>query len=164
MKNRIILTIISIVLLVVDNSFSPFISILGGYPSFLFVFAIAFSIISGKEDALFIGVVSGLLQDIFFINGIGINALVNMVLCLLAAKVGEGIFKDRKLIPIFTCTALSLLKVIMIFIVFQLLNLSLNFNTAVITVIYNTLLMFLGYKYALKLSDVKYMKRDWRFK
>lgn len=164
MKNRLILIGISIVLLVLDNSLCPFISIMGAYPSLLFVFSIAYSIINGKEDAIFIGVLSGLLQDIFFINGFGINALVNMFLCLAAAIIGEGIFKNKKLIPIIACGGLSFLKVVGLFIIFALLGQSIDLSTALLSVIYNVVIMFLGYKYVLKLSNAKHMKREWRFK
>ena len=92
---RFIIVLISILLLILDNSLSPFIAIKGVYPSLLFIFAIAYSIINGKKEAVFIGVVSGLLQDIFFFNGFGINALVNMLCCLFAGLVGEGIWRNN---------------------------------------------------------------------
>lgn len=164
MKNRIILVLICIGLLIIDNTFSPFISIKGAYPSFLFVFAIAYSIINGKEEAVFVGAMSGLLQDIFFINGIGTNALINMFLCLAAAMIGESIFKNKKLIPVIACIGLSVVKVLCIAIVFNFIGLSLNINTTLFTAVYNTVIMFLGYKYVLKLSNRKYMKREWRFR
>ena len=164
MKNKLVLLGICILLVILDNAFCPFISIKGAYPSLLFVFAIAYSIINGKEESVYIGVISGLLQDVFFINGMGINALVNMLLCLLAAIIGESIFKNKKLIPIVACGGISLLKVILIFIIFKAFNLSMNLNSALLSVIYNIVIMFLGYKYVLKLSNLSYMKREWRFK
>ena len=62
---RIIIIAISLFLLILENTILPSYSIMQGYPSILFVFAIAFSIVNGKEDAMFIGIVSGLLQDLF---------------------------------------------------------------------------------------------------
>ena len=78
---RLILILISICLLVIDNTILPYYSINGVFPSLLFVFAIAYSIICGSEEAIFIGIVSGLLQDIFFFKGFG----KNLFLCLLLA-------------------------------------------------------------------------------
>lgn len=164
MKSRLVLIFISVILLILDNSAAPFINIQGAYPSILFVFAIAYSIINGKEEAVFIGVVSGLLQDIYFINGIGVNALINMFLCLLAAIIGESIFKNKKLIPIITCAIISFLKVICVFVIFYFIDLSIEIKTSLFTALYNTIIMFLGYKYVLKLSNTKFMKREWRFK
>ena len=68
MKKRIILILMSTILLILDNTFSPFISIRGAWPSFLFIFAIAYSIINGRKEGIIIGVISGLLQDIFFLS------------------------------------------------------------------------------------------------
>ena len=56
---KFIVVLISILLLILDISFLPFLAIKGIYPSTLFVFAIAYSIINGKEEGVFIGVVSG---------------------------------------------------------------------------------------------------------
>ena len=66
---KLIVILVSIGLVILDNSLVPFFSIKGAYPRLLFVFAITYSIINGKEKAIFIGVVSGILQDIFFFHG-----------------------------------------------------------------------------------------------
>ena len=85
---RWIVIIISIILLILDNSFMPFISIYGIYPSLLFVFAIGYSIINGKQEGVFIGVLTGILQDIFFVRCFGLNALINMLICYIVGRVG----------------------------------------------------------------------------
>ena len=161
---RIIVIAISLFLLILENTILPSYSILQGYPSILFVFAIAFSIINGKEDAMFIGIVSGLLQDLFFINGFGINLLVNFLLCILAAKIGEGIFKKNRLIPIISCFILSILKVIMIAILFIPFGKKININMAVVSALLNIIVMFVGYKFVLTTSKKYWKKDEWRFR
>ena len=91
---RIVIILISIILLVIDNTLLPYYSIKGAFPSLLFVFAIGFSIVNGKKEAVFIGVLSGILQDVFFVKGNGVNALINLLLCVLAATIGENILKE----------------------------------------------------------------------
>ena len=91
-----ILVLISLLLLILDNSLMPFFSIKGAYPTLIFTFAIAYSIIYGRKEAVIIGVTSGLLQDIFFYNGFGVNSLINMLLCLLAAIIGENIYREKE--------------------------------------------------------------------
>ena len=90
---KLIIILVSIGLVILDNSLVPFFSINGAYPSLLFTFAIAYSLILGKEKAVFIGVVSGVLQDIFFFNGFGVNSLLNLLLCIFASLIGAGIIK-----------------------------------------------------------------------
>ena len=159
-----ILIIISLVFLILDNSLMPFLAIKGAFPSLLFTFAIAYSIINGKNEAVFIGVISGLLQDIYFYNGFGINALVNMLICLLAAIIGENIYREKKLIPTISMALLYLLKMFSIFIILKFVGKTINIEIGIYTSIYSSVIMFLGYNFVLRLYDNNYRKRSWRFK
>lgn len=161
-----ILIIISLLLLILDNSLMPFLAIKGVYPSLLFTFAIAYSIINGKNEAVFIGVISGLLQDIYFYNGFGINALVNMLICLLAAVVGENIYREKKLIPVISMVLLYLLKVFSIFILLKMAGKTINIEVGIYSSIYSAVVMFLGYNFVLRLynNNNNYREGAWRFK
>lgn len=159
-----ILVLISLVLLILDNSFMPFLAIKGAFPSLLFIFAIAYSIISGKKEAVFIGVISGLLQDIYFYEGFGVNALVNMLICLLAAFIGENIYREKKLIPTISMLLLYMLKVIALFLLLKMAGKTINIEIGIYASIYSAIVMFLGYDFVLRLYDNNYRKKSWRFK
>lgn len=161
---RLILVLISIVLLILDNSFAPFIAIKGIYPSLLFTFAIAYSIINGKQEGVIIGIVSGLLQDIFFFGGFGVNALVNMIVCLVAGMIGEGIFRNKKLIPVITIYFTTVLKYIGVMIIFYFLKIKIDVIGGVFVALYNSVIMFLIYKPVFKFSNIESNKKQWRFK
>ena len=161
---RIVIVAIALFLLILENTILPSYSIMQGYPSILFVFAIAFSIINRKKDAMFIGIVSGVLQDLFFINGFGINLLVNFLLCLLAAKIGEGILKNNRLIPVISCFIISILKIIMIAILFIAFDKKVDFNMAIVSAVLNTIVMLIGYKFVLTTSKKFWKKDEWRFR
>ena len=161
---RIVIVAIALFLLILENTILPSYSIMQGYPSILFVFAIAFSIINGKKDAMFIGIVSGVLQDLFFINGFGINLLVNFLLCLLAEKIGEGILKNNRLIPVISCFIISILKIIMIAILFIAFDKKVDFNMAIVSAVLNTIVMLIGYKFVLTTSKKFWKKDEWRFR
>ena len=159
-----VLILISIVLLILDNSFMPFLAIKGAFPSLLFIFAIAYSIINGKKEAVIIGVISGLLQDIYFYGGFGVNALVNMLICLLAAIIGENIYREKKFIPTISMLFLYILKVLSIFLILKISNNSINMEVGIYASIYSAVIMFLGYNFVLRLYDNNFNKRSWRFK
>ncbi|MBE6049499.1 MAG: rod shape-determining protein MreD [Clostridium sp.] len=163
MKKRVILILVSCFLLVLDNCLSPFISIRGCYPSFLYVFAIAYSIINGKKEGVIIGVVSGLLQDMFFYSGFGINALINMIICYIAGGIGEGIWREKKLVPVIAMFLASILKFVSIFIIFYTMNIYINLSKSLITGLYNSMLMILTYKTILKTFNRDDMRKAWRF-
>lgn len=159
-----VLILISLVLLILDNSLIPFLAIKGAYPSLLFVFAIAYSIINGRSEAVVIGVISGLMQDIFFYNGFGINALINMLICLVAAIIGENIYREKKLIPVISVILLYLLKILAVFTIFKLMGRSINIQVGMFTALYSSVVMFLGYDFVLRIYNIEYKKRSWRFK
>ena len=161
---KLVLILASIVLLILDNSLVPFFSIKGAYPSFLFVFAIAYSLINGKEKAVFIGIVSGMLQDVFFFNGFGVNSVLNLLLCLLASVIGAGIVKDKRLIPVISIFFITLIKYMGIFIILYLLNVEIHLSKSIFMSIYNSIVMFFVYKVVMNIYDDEYSKRRWRFK
>ena len=130
----------------------------------LFVFAIAYSLINGKGKAIFIGVVSGILQDIFFFHGFGVNSLLNLLLCVLASIVGEGIVKNKRLIPVISIFAITIIKYIGVIIIFYLLDIDIQFSKSIIMGIYNGVVMFFIYKIVMNIYDDEYSKQRWRFK
>ena len=161
---KLIISLVSIGLVILDNSLIPFFSIKGAYPSLLFTFAIAYSIINGKEKATFIGAVSGILQDVFFFHGFGVNSLLNLLLCLLASFVGEGIVKNKRLIPVVSIFCITIIKYMGIFLMFYLLDINIQFSKSIIMGIYNGVVMFFVYKVVMNVYDDEYSKQRWRFK
>lgn len=163
MKN-IVLVIISILLLILDNSFMPFLEIKGAYPSLLFIFSIGYSIIKGKEEGVKMGVISGLLQDVFFFRGFGVNALVNMLICYVTGVVGEGIWKEKKLIPMITIFLGSIVKILGVFLIMSIFSIKVDIIRGIYIGIYNSALMFIvyGFIYKFYMKDEKQM--TWRVK
>ena len=161
---KLIISLVSIGLVILDNSLVPFFSINGAYPSILFTFAIAYSIINGKEKATFIGAVSGVLQDVFFFHGFGVNSLLNLLLCLLASIIGEGIVKNKRLIPVISIFFITIIKYIGVIIIFYLLDIDIQFSKSIIMGIYNGVVMFFVYKLVMNVYDDEYSKQRWRFK
>lgn len=158
-----ILILVSIILLIIDNSLIPYFNIMDSYPSLLFIFAVAYSIINGKEEGVFIGVISGLLQDVFFGNVFGINSLLNMIICVIAAIIGENIYKEKKIVPVISMMFLYLLKIAGIYVFLKLIGNSIDFKVGIFTSIYSTVIMFFGYDYVLRLYTDEYKKSKWRF-
>ncbi|PRR82442.1 rod shape-determining protein MreD [Clostridium vincentii] len=163
MKKRIVLVLLAIFLLIVDNSFAPFISIKGAWPSFLFIFAIAYSIINGPKEGMIIGIIAGLLQDIFFYDGFGVNTLINMIFCFTAGNIGEDIWREKSLIPTITVFIMTILKYLVVFIIFYLLKIHIDFFRGVITAFYNAIIMLVIYKVIFKFFNREDIRRTWRF-
>lgn len=163
MKKIITLFCIVTVLIILDNSFIPFFSIKGFYPSLTFIFIISYSIVNGMWEGIWIGVFSGLLQDLYFIDAIGPNAFANMSCCILAAVIGKNIFKQKLIIPVLSEFLLSILKGLILFLILYVLNMKLNIKPVFISGIYNMIISIVVYKLTLKLCSLDYMQKDWKF-
>lgn len=162
---RVITVIICILLLIIDNTVAPFISIRGAFPSLLFTFAVAYSLINNASEAVFIGVVSGLLQDIFFGSAFGINAITNMLICLLVAYIGKSVFKRSKIVPIATMFAMTILKHIAVFAIFRFLHYQVDLSNVIYVAIYNSIIMLIGYRFVFKFSKQKdNLRSKWRLR
>lgn len=163
MKKRVVLVLVSSLLLIVDNSLAPFMAIKGVWPSFLFIFAIAYSIINGPKEGMIIGIISGLLQDVFFYNGFGVNTLINMIFCFVAGQIGEGVLREKSLIPIITVFIMTILKYLGVFIIFYLLKIHIDVFRGVGSAFYNSVIMLLIYRVVFKFFNREDIRRTWRF-
>ncbi|MEW9096651.1 MAG: rod shape-determining protein MreD [Clostridiaceae bacterium] len=162
---RKIVTLFSIVLILFigDNSIIPFLAIKGFGPSLLFVFIVSYSIINGSWEGLWLGIFAGLLQDIYFSNVLGINALTNMLSCVIAGYVGINIFKEKILIPVATSFLLSIFKGILVFMLLYIVGVSMPLRNIFFNSLYNMLISILIYKFVFKLCNKDYMERKWKF-
>ena len=160
---KLVLFLITIMLLILDNTLMPFFAVHGIYPSLLFAFIICYSIINGPWEGIALGIFAGVLQDLYLFKGFGVNALCNMLVCLIAAKVGENIFKEKKLVPIFTVFLLSLLKGLLLYIILYVSGVKFEAIKIIYVSIYNLVVTIIMYKKIYKLSYKRFMKKDWNF-
>ncbi|SHH99251.1 rod shape-determining protein MreD [Clostridium intestinale] len=160
---RVVLFFIGIILVIIDNSILPLFSVGGSWGSLLFTFAICYSIITGPWEALWIGVYFGILQDIFFGTGFGVNCLLNMLICLGAAKVGETIFKNRKTVPVMIVLGATVVKYILTYVILYLLHVKIDVENIIVMTLMNTLFGFIFYKKIYKLTETRFMKIPWKF-
>ena len=163
-KKILYISLIIITLFILDNTIIPMFSIKNIFPSTLFVFLVCYSIINGYIEGIIIGVSIGLLQDIYMPGVFGINMLINMIIGILSAQVGESIFKEKSIIPILSTFLLSMLKSILIYGLLILIKKSNNFLYLIpYKGLYDMVLAVFMYKLILKFSQSKTIKKEWRF-
>jgi rod shape-determining protein MreD len=163
MKRILTVVFLCILFLILDNTLMPLLKVRGAYPSLIFTFALCYSIVSSPKDAVVIGVFTGALQDVYFLNGTGINMLSNMLMCVVAAKIGKSIFIERSFLPVVSSFVLSLLKGLIVFSILFLINQYTQMTTIFYIAIYNFVVSIFMYKFTYKLSQKKYMQKEWKF-
>lgn len=163
MKKILILFLLSILFFVLDNVLMPFLSIRMVYPSLLLVFIVCYSIVNGAWEGLWLGVFCGLLQDAYFTSAFGLNAFINMIVCIVAGVIGNNIFKEKRLVPVATCLLLSFLKGILILLILYISGTYTGVRNVLFISFYNTVICLIMYKKVYKLCEKEYMQIRWKF-
>ncbi|MBU3160142.1 rod shape-determining protein MreD [Clostridium frigoris] len=163
MKRILTIVLLCILFLILDNTLMPLLKINGACPSLLFIFALCYSIVSSPRDALIIGVFTGALQDVYFLNVFGINMISNMLMCFVAANIGKSIFIEKSFFPIISSFVLSLVKGLIVFSILFFIKQYIYMGVIVYIAIYNLVVCIFMYKFTYKLSQKEYMKREWKF-
>ncbi|MBV7273074.1 rod shape-determining protein MreD [Clostridiaceae bacterium UIB06] len=163
MKKVLILFLLSIIFFIMDNVLMPFFSIKTIYPSLLLTFMVCYSVANGKWEGLWLGVFGGMLQDIYFINGFGLNALTNMIICIIAGVIGDNIFKEKSLIPVASCFALSVFKGVLLILILYLCGIHSSLSDIFFTGIYNMIIGVIMYKKVYRFCQKDYMQIRWKF-
>ncbi len=163
---KAVISLISIILLILDNSFIPFFSIKGVCPNLLFTFAITYSFLKKKEDALFIGLLSGFLQDIYFFGGFGVNCLTNMILCITASAIGSMIVKNKRAVPVLSMFIITMAKftALSVILYFMDMNIGLGVIKMIIASMENSVILFLIYNSLSRKIDENNSDQQWRFR
>jgi rod shape-determining protein MreD len=163
MKKLLTLFFICVLFLILDSTLVPFFAIRGYYPSLLLIFVIFYSIVNGSSEGLWLGAFAGILQDLYFFNGFGINAFSNMLICSAAGFIGIGIFKEKSLIPIVSSFVLTLLKGIIVFVILYIAKVKFPVENIFYSSIYSMIVSIFMYRWVYRLCQKEHMQRKWSF-
>ena len=163
MKKILVLVLLSVVLFILDNVLMPFFAVRTFYPSLLLIFVICYSIVNGKWEGLWLGVFAGILQDIYFSQGFGINSFTNMIVCIMAGAIGNSIFKEKRIIPVISCFSLILFKGILMWCILYLSGVYVNMSKVFFPAVYDMVLCIFIYKPVYNFCRKDYMQVKWKF-
>lgn len=163
MKKILVLFLLSIGLFILDNALMPFFAIRTFYPSLLLIFIICYSIVNGKWEGLWLGVFTGILQDIYFSQGFGMNSFTNMIVCIAAGFIGDSIFREKRIVPVISCFLLILFKGILMWGILYLAGAYVNMANIFFSGIYDMVLCIFIYKPVYNFCRKDYMQLRWKF-
>jgi len=118
---------IIVVALVIQLTLINSVTILGIKPDLILIVVVVFSLLKGTKEGTISGFASGLLQDIFSISLLGINALAKTVIGFTCGILKEKIFYEHILflIPVITFIA-SFMQSILIFLLLRAFGIGYN--------------------------------------
>ena len=98
---KISLCLFGIAILILENSITNYISILGVTIDFLLIFLTIISLYMDEMESSIIGTIIGLIKDITVGGIVGVNALVYFAICYIVSYSRRKIYKESK-VTIFT--------------------------------------------------------------
>ncbi len=121
MKKCFILFIVIIVNFIIQFTLLQHFKIWGVIPNTALIIVVCFAILQGRKDGAIIGFFLGILQDVFVGNVIGANALSYMLVGYCMGNLEKFIFKDNFLNPVFfTAIATIIYSVLFLFILYMI--------------------------------------------
>lgn len=153
----------AVFLLLIDQTILPFFSVYDSHGSVMFAFFGLFALMTDFEDALLLSLVTGLLQDIFFPYGFGLNTILNLFLFLGLSRVGLTLKEGRKTIPILFVTLAQGIKTVIMLIVLMIFGVRGNYFSVLISPLFTLLLSMVVYKAVISFSRIPIIKKEWRF-
>ena len=152
-----IFIIIGIVVLnfILQSTILQYIGISGVVPNTSLILVNIFGLLGGKNIGAIVGLITGLLQDIFFGGPIGINALTYSVIGYSIGLLDNKVFKENLLLPLSTTFVSTFAYHILYYLFMIFLSIDVSFtlmlkNILLKETIYNSLLSIILYKKILK--------------
>lgn len=153
--NPIKIGLIVLLNFILQGTILPFLSIAGIVPNTALILVIAFTLIAGKETGAVVAIAAGFLQDIFYSEVIGINAITLFAIALMVGSLDKKVFKENLILPVAITIVATFAHYIIQFFFVYFLGVDINIldlmgKYAVKEIIYNGLISILIYRAILR--------------
>ena len=98
---KVLLCLFGIAILIIENSVTNYINILGVSIDFILIYLTIISLYTAELESSLIGAIIGLIQDITVGGIFGVNALIYFSICYIVSHSRNKIYKESK-VTIFT--------------------------------------------------------------
>ena len=149
--------------LLLDQTLLPFLSVYESSGSLLFTFMGLFMLMTDEEDALYVGLITGLMQDLFFPYVFGLNTLLNVLLFLILSKIGLTLKEGKKTMPILSVSIAQGIKTLIIILVLWIFGIKGNYFALIVMPLYTAALSMVLYRPSVSYSRIPIVKKEWRF-
>ncbi|KNF09459.1 rod shape-determining protein, subunit D [Gottschalkia purinilytica] len=165
--NYIIIAGIIILNFILQSTVFQYFHFLQVLPNTSLILVVTYSLLAGKNSGAIVGLAVGLLQDIFFYDVIGVNALIYFLIGYVLGLLDEKVFKENLILPFLITAATTAVFHIMHYFFMYFLSVDVHLipilkNVLLKEAIYNAVLSIFVYKYMLKFYKeprIKFTKR-----
>lgn len=146
----ILAVLIIIVNFIFQSTLLQYFDIGGVVPNTTLIMVVIVSLLRGKYQGAAVGLVAGLMQDIFFSTTIGINALIYLLIGYVVGLLDDKVFKESSFLPLVTIilSTITYNAMYYLFMMFSSVDVSVTSvirNLIVKETIYNSIVCILVY-------------------
>lgn len=160
---KTLIILVALVLLILDQTVMPFLDVYDSYASLLFTFFGLYAVTTDAEDAVFLALVTGILQDLLFPYIFGLQTFLNLFLFLTMSRLGNSLKEGKKTLPVFFVTMAQGVKTLLSLGILYLFGIRGNFMALVVMPAYTFVLAILLYKRMVAFGRIPIIKREWKF-
>ncbi len=147
--------LIIVINFIFQTTILPHFSIAGVVPNTALILIVMVALLKGKYKGAFIGLIAGLLQDIFFSKIIGMNALIYFLIGYVVGLLDNRIFKESAILPFLTVVISTFSYHIMYYFFMMFLSRDVSFiimmkDIVLKETIYNSIISIFVYKIIVK--------------
>lgn len=160
----LVIGLIILVNFILESTLFQYTRVFGIKPDFTIILITSYAIMRGSAFGASIGLVSGLLQDIFYGNAIGVQGLSYMLTGYLIGQANDNVFKDSYIPSIvFNIGAVFIYQHIF-FLITYFTKTEISYTYALLKIIipqsiYNAILGPIAYRLIYRLDEKKFMNK-----
>lgn len=160
--------LISIMIVVLQHTIAPQITVLNISFDLVFVFIICFSLVRDELECVVFALICGILRDSFFPTVFGINTVVYLATAYGLSQFEKRVYKDAIIIPMMSAFLLTFVKALLYFGYFYVVSIKFNIknhllDVVILEAIYNSLLSLIVYRFIKKVNMLRIMQQNWKF-
>jgi rod shape-determining protein MreD len=160
--------IMSIIIVVLQHTIAPQITIFNISFDIVFVFIICFSLVRDEVESVVFALLCGIIRDSFFPSVFGINTVLYLVVAYSLSQFQKRIYKDAIIIPMLSTFLFTFFKGLLYYGYFYVASIKFNLkdhllNVIILESIYNSLLSLILYRLIKRINKLKIMQRNWKF-
>lgn len=159
---KLIFLAITLVLFYIQNTILMRFPINGVTIPLFYTFALISAIYADEWDAIFLGLLTGFLVDIYSPNLFGLNMFINMNFFLGARLLSDYLRKDRKIVVLFLTTLISALSYGFGYLVYSISGYvarPMNILTSIVIIMVLTIPMIYFVKWVFNIPMIKRVNR-----
>lgn len=160
------LTVLLLLSLVLESTLLEQFNIFGVTADLVMVWVVLLTLLWGRRRGVAVGLIFGLVEDVFFARYIGANALAKIAVAFFVGSFEGKIYKENIIVPVLATAASSMVYQMCIWLLELYLGRMVDFNLRILLgfVMYNSLVALVFYPCFYKSSNSGWLKlpENWR--